>query len=114
MNESFENQVMRVLNEMVKAGTILASRLASGEMGYTLQSKAPVKSKPATTAARKKIRSEAARKAWVTRHKNEKLKAVRKLAAYKAVKTKQKNRATKVNRSAAAYQAWVTRRSLAE
>ena len=122
MKKSFEKEIVQTLNNMVKAGLVLANRLINGETRYSLSEKALVKAKPVsaepagnqTKVSRKKVQSEAAKKAWVTRRKNDKVKAVRKAAACKAVKTKAKNKITKAKLSKAAYKAWDTRRSLAE
>jgi hypothetical protein len=110
MKKSIEKEIVQVLNNMVKAGIVLAKKLISGETYYSLSNATQVKTKPVAIAC-KRNQSEAARKAWVTRRKNAAIKAVRKPAACKAVKTKQKKRMCKASRSLAAYKAWDTRKS---
>ena len=102
MKNTIEKQIMQVLNNMVKAGTVLSKQLISGEILYSLADNTRVKAKPLATepskkwvkVSRKKNQSEAAKKAWVTR---------RKINEVNAAKTK---------RSTAAHKAWDTRRSL--
>lgn len=111
MKKSFEKEIVQVLNNMVKAGIVLAKKLINGETYYSLANNAQVKTKPAMPAVAKKNLSDAARKAWVTRRKNTAIKAVRKAAACKAVKTKQKNKTASSRYTEAARKAWATRRS---
>jgi hypothetical protein len=108
MNKSFEAQVMRVLNDMVKAGTVLATKLSTGEIGYTLKTRSKIKPISSTNKS-----SAAAHKAWATRRKNAKLKTVRKNAARKAVVTKAKKKELHTKQTTAAYKAWDTRRASA-
>lgn len=111
MKKSFEKEIVQVLNNMVKAGIVLAKKLINGETYYSLANTPQVKTKPVAVAAPKRNQSEAARKAWVTRRKNTAIKAVRKSAACKAVKTKQKNKTASARYTEAAHKAWATRRS---
>lgn len=108
MKESFETQVIRILNKMVKSGEVLATKLTNGEIGYTLKAKSKIK--PISSTSKQ---STAAHKAWATRRKNEKLKAVRKDAARKAVITKAKKKELNQKQSNAAHKAWATRRASA-
>ena len=108
MKASFETQVIRILNSMVKSGEVSATKLANGEIGYTLKAKSKIK--PISSTSKQ---SSAAHKAWATRRKNAKLKAVRKSAARKAAITKAKKKAITNKRTSAAQKAWTTRRAYA-
>ena len=98
--ESFENQVIRVLNEMVRTGEIM-TKIVNGEIFY---SKALDGQSPATQD-RKTKHSLAARKAVNTRKMN-KLKNTGKVALKPAVSNKAQKRTDAANK------AWVTRRAM--
>lgn len=103
--ETHEQQVMRVVREMVASGELVTSVDASGETLYSL----PEKAKPADEIFRK--RSEAAHKAWNTRRK---LQTSKEAAHMDRVKFKVKKDADALfrKRSEAAHKAWATRRLL--
>jgi hypothetical protein len=109
MKKTIEKEIVQVLNNMVKAGIVLAKKLISGETYYSLPNMPQVKSKPAAVTP-KSNRSEAARKAWVTIRKNQAIRDACKTTACVTVKPKQKKRMCKASRSLAAYKAWATRR----
>ena len=96
-NETFENQVIRVLNEMVLSGE-LEAKIKNGETFYRKAEQSKKANKPKVKTVKFKQRSIAAKKAWTTR------------------RAQLKNATTKVeititsSGSARAKKAWVTRR----
>ena len=99
-NETHEQQVMRILNQMVASGEVVTKKSPSGELLYTLAPKA--KCKPAKSKEFKAKRSKAALKAWETR---------RKQAAAKCKPAKAETATKKSSLSERAKKAWNTRRS---
>ena len=99
--ESFENQVIRVLNEMVRTGEIM-TKIVDGEIFYSKT----LDGHSSATQDRKTTHSLAAKKAVNTRKMNM-LKNTGKIALKPAVVDKAKKRADAANK------AWVTRRAMA-
>jgi hypothetical protein len=101
-NETHQEQVTRILNEMVLHGEVVTKLDEHGELLYML-------AEPVTVVKKqiKKCRSAAAKKAWVTRRRTEtsnKTKTEKK-APVKAAEDQAKKRLSEI-----AKKAWVTRR----
>lgn len=101
-NETFKQQVNRVLNEMVKSGEVVTKKNSAGVTLYGLPSKKTTKTKFKVSKKIAKKRRMAALKAWETR---------RKMAAVKLKTTKVTKCSKWEVRSAAAKKAWVTRKA---
>lgn len=111
-NETHQEQVMRVISEMVASGEMLTKLSASGELLYTLAET------PTATKQIKKCRSAAAKKAWKTRRlkmklkpaKTVKLPTVNKAKLAKKIVINATEEQAKKRLSEIAKKAWVTRR----
>jgi len=100
-NETPEQQVMRVVREMVASGELVTKKSKDGETLYSLPER---KAKPRKDSA-SELRSESAKRAWVTIRKNNAIKEAankRSESAKRAWVTIRKNNAKQTELKAAA------------
>jgi hypothetical protein len=105
-SETFEQQVLRVLNNMVKSGEVKTKSIKGVKHYALLEKEVTTKNKKRKVSAKWR---EAGLKSWVTRRAN----LARKFKAVKEAKEKPKTTDLRSTYSARAKKAWETRRAAA-